>query len=139
VTYLTGLGLKRQHNAVDQFAVNSRRILPPSGIPLGQVTAGFEYLPSYGSELSELSYPTDSGTTNTYPYYDRWSDAYNVTQEFITVNQARSFMATALLASLTSSSGGRVDGPGGDHHRAGCGRAPEHARSRSACRCRDST
>jgi hypothetical protein len=105
VTYLTGLGLKRQHNAVDQFAVNSRRVLPPSGIPLGQVTAGFEYLNSYGSELSELSYPTDSGTTHTYPYYDRWSDAYNVTQEFITVNQARSFMASALLASLTSSSG----------------------------------
>jgi hypothetical protein len=104
VTYLTGLGLKRQHNIVDQFGVNSRRALPPSGIPLGQVTAGFEYLPSYGPELSELSYPTDGGSTNTYPYYDRWSDAYNVTQEFITVNQARSFMATAFLASLTSSS-----------------------------------
>ena len=104
VMYLTGLGLKRQHNIVDQFAVNSRRSLPPSGIPLGQVTVGFEYLPSYGSELSELSYPSDGGTTNTYPSYDRWSDAYNVTQEFITVNQARSFMATALLSSLTSSS-----------------------------------
>jgi hypothetical protein len=111
VTYLTGLGLKRQRNTVDQFAVNSRRILPPSGIPLGQVTAAFEYLPSYGSELSELSYPTDSGSTNTYPYYDRWSDAYNVTQEFITVNQARSLMATALLASLTSSSGGSWTAP----------------------------
>jgi hypothetical protein len=111
VTYLTGLGLKRQQNQVDQFAVNSRRVLPPSGIPQGQVTAGFEYLPSYGSELSELSYPTDSGSTNTYPYYDRWSDAYNVTQEFITVNQARSFMATALLASLTSSSTGAWTAP----------------------------
>ena len=111
VTYITGLGLKRQHNTVDQFGVNSRRILPPSGIPLGQVTAGFEYLSSYGSELSELSFPTDSGTTDTYPYYDRWSDAYNVTQEFITVNQARSFMATAFLASMTSSSGGTWAAP----------------------------
>jgi hypothetical protein len=111
VTYLTGLGLKRQRNTVDQFGVNSRRVLPPSGIPLGQVTAAFEYLSSYGSELSQLSYPSDSGTTNTYPYYDRWSDAYNVTQEFITVNQARSFMATALLASLTSSSGGSWKAP----------------------------
>ena len=62
VTYLTGLGLKRQHNIVSQFAQNSRRVLPPSGIPLGQVTAAFEYLSSYGAELSELSYPTDSGT-----------------------------------------------------------------------------
>ena len=106
VAYLTGLGLKRQHNIVDQFAVNSRRALPPSGIPLGQVTAAFEYLSSYGPELSELSYPTDSGSAKPYPYYDRWSDAYNVTQEFITVNQARSFLASALLASLTTSESG---------------------------------
>jgi hypothetical protein len=104
VTFLTGLGLKRQHENVSQFAQNSRRMLPPTGIPLGQVTAGFEYLPSYGPELSELSYPTDGGSKNTYPYYDRWSDAFNVTQEFVTVNQARSFMATAFLAGLTSSS-----------------------------------
>jgi hypothetical protein len=111
VTFLTGLGLKRQRENVSQFAQNSRRILPPSGIPLGQVTAGFEYLTNYGPELSELSYPTDSGSKNTYPYYDRWSDAFNVTQEFITVNQARGFMATAFLATLTSSSGGAWSAP----------------------------
>jgi len=111
VTYLTGLGLKRQQNQVSQFAVNSRRILPPSGIPQGQVTAGFEYIPEYGAELSEASYQPDGGNTNTYPYYDRWSDAYNVTQEFITVNQARSFIATALLASLTSGSSAAWSAP----------------------------
>jgi len=111
VTFLTGLGLKRQRENVSQFSQNSRRILPPSGIPLGQVTAGFEYLSNYGPELSELSYPSDSGTKNVYPYYDRWSDAFNVTQEFITVNQARSFMATAFLATLTSSSGGSWSAP----------------------------
>jgi hypothetical protein len=111
VTFLTGLGIKRQRENVSQLAQNSRRILPPSGIPLGQVTASFEYLNSYGSELSELSYPTDSGSKNTYPYYDRWSDAFNVTQEFITVNQGRSFMATAFLAGLTSSSGGAWTAP----------------------------
>ncbi len=105
VTFLTGLGLKRQRENVSQFSQNSRRILPPSGIPLGQVTAGFEYLTDYGPELSELSYPSDSGSKNVYPYYDRWSDAFNVTQEFITVNQARGFMATAFLATLTSSAG----------------------------------
>ena len=111
VTFLTGLGLKRQHENVSQYAQNSRRILPPTGIPLGQVTAGFEYLPGYGSELSGLSYPTDSGSKNSYPYYDRWSDAFNVTQEFITVNQARGFLATAFLASLTSSSAGAWTAP----------------------------
>jgi hypothetical protein len=40
---------------------------PPRPAPLrhsaGPGHGGFEYLPSYGSELSELSYPTDSGTT----------------------------------------------------------------------------
>jgi hypothetical protein len=66
---------------------------------------------SYGPELSELSYPRDSGSKNVYPYYDRWSDAFNVTQEFITVNQARGFMATAFLATLTPSSGGAWSAP----------------------------
>ena len=111
VTFLTGLGLKRQRENVSQYSQNSRRILPPSGIPLGQVTAGFEYLPSYGPELAELSYPTDGGSKNVYPYYDRWSDAFNVTQEFITVNQARGFMATAFLATLTPSSAGAWTAP----------------------------
>ena len=111
VTFLTGLGLKRQRENVSQYAQNSRRILPPSGIPLGQVTAGFEYLPSYGPQLSELSYPTDGGSKSIYPYYDRWSDAFNVTQEFITVNQARGFMATAFLATLTSSSSAAWSAP----------------------------
>jgi hypothetical protein len=111
VTFLTGLGIKRQRENVSQMAQNDRRILPPSGIPIGQVTAGFEYLPSYGAELSEISYPTDGGSAKTYPYYDRWSDAFNVTQEFITVNQARGFMATAFLATLTSRSSGAWTAP----------------------------
>jgi hypothetical protein len=103
VCYLEGLGLKRQQQTVSQYAQNSRRMLSPTGDTIGQVTAGFEYLNSYGSELSELSYPTDSGATNSYPYYDRWSDAYNVTTEQITVNQARSLISVGLLASLTNS------------------------------------
>jgi hypothetical protein len=104
VAYLEGLGLKRQQQTVSQYAQNSRRVLSPTGDTIGQVTAGFEYLNSYGLELSNLSYPSDSGTTNTYPYYDRWSDAYNVTTEQITVNQARSLISVGLLASLTPGS-----------------------------------
>jgi hypothetical protein len=104
VAYLEGLGLKRQQQTVSQYAQNSRRVLSPTGDTVGQVTAGFEYLNSYGLELSNLSYPGDSGTTNTYPYYDRWSDAYNVTTEQITVNQARSLISVGLLASLTPGS-----------------------------------
>jgi hypothetical protein len=100
VCYLEGLGLKRQQQTVSQYAQNSRRVLSPTGDTIGQVTAAFEYLNSYGAELSEISYPTDSGNTNTYPYYDRWSDAYNVTTEQITVNQARSLISVGLLSSL---------------------------------------
>jgi hypothetical protein len=104
VTYVEGLGQKREQQSVSQYAQNSRRVLSPTGDTIGQVTAGFEYLNSYGSELSELSYPTDSGNSSPYPYYDRWSDAYNVTTEQITVNQARSLISVGFLASLTGSS-----------------------------------
>jgi hypothetical protein len=105
VCYLEGLGMKRQQQVVSQYAQNSRRVLAPSGFVVGQVTAAYEYLNEYGSLLSNLSYPTDSGNGVTYPYYDRWSDAYNVTNEQITVNLARSMISVGFLASLTNVSG----------------------------------
>jgi hypothetical protein len=104
VTYLTGLGHRRQREIVDQYAQNDRRILPPSGIPIGNIQAAFEYLPNYGSELGEATYPGDEGAAGPYPFYDRWSDAYNVTTEFIAVNQARSLLVTAFLAGRSPSS-----------------------------------
>ena len=101
VTYLTGLGTRRQREIVSQYAQNDRRILPPSGLPLGNLQTAFPYLPYYGAELREATYPDDNATTGPYPFYDRWSDAYNVTTEFIAVNQARSLLATAFLAGRT--------------------------------------
>jgi hypothetical protein len=103
VTYLTGLGLKRQREVVDQFAQNDRRALPPSGIPIGNIQAAFQYMPNYGNKLREASYPDDNAAEGPYPFYDRWSDAYNVTTEFIAVNQARSLLAAAFLAGRTPS------------------------------------
>jgi hypothetical protein len=78
-------------------------VLPQTGIPLGNVQAGFAYLQKYGSELSSLSYPSDNAITGPYPFYDRWSDTFNVTTEFIAVNQARSMLATGFLAARTAS------------------------------------
>jgi hypothetical protein len=49
VTYLTGLGSRRQREIVDQYAQNDRRVLPPSGIPIGNIQAAFQYMPNYGS------------------------------------------------------------------------------------------
>ena len=98
VTYLTGLGVRRQREIVDQYAQNDRRLLPPSGIPIGNIQAAFQYMPKYSGELREATYPDDNAKVGPYPFYDRWSDAFNVTTEFIAVNQARALMASAFLA-----------------------------------------
>ena len=102
VTYVTGLGDKRQHAVVNQYALNSRRVLAPDGVPIGNIQASFDYLSLYGSELSNLSFPSDSAASSPYPFYDRWADAWNVTTEFITVNQARSVLALSVLVAQTS-------------------------------------
>jgi hypothetical protein len=109
VTFVSGLGLKRQRELVNQWANVDHRKMPMPGIPAGNITATYSYVGTYGAvgnELGKLSYPTDdtgSGNqANMYPFYDRWADTWNVTAEFITVNQARSVKASAMLASLTS-------------------------------------
>ncbi len=102
VTYLTGLGLKRQHVIVDQYARSSSRVLPPDGIPLGNIQADFDYLPLYGRELGGLTFPLDEAEVSPYPFYDRWTDTWNVTTEFVTVNQARSLLALSVLVAQTS-------------------------------------
>jgi len=89
VTYLTGLGWKRQRDIVDQYAENDRRVLPPTGIPLGNIQAGFGWIEIYGKELGALTFPADSDDKAPYPMYDRWGDSFNLTQEFVIANQAR--------------------------------------------------
>jgi Glycosyl hydrolase family 9/Cellulase N-terminal ig-like domain len=102
VTYITGLGQKRQHTVVDQYEANNRRALPPDGIPIGNIQDGFEYLPLYGGELREMTFPSDSATEAPYPFYDRWADTWNVTTEFVAVNQARSILALSVLVAQTA-------------------------------------
>jgi hypothetical protein len=106
VAYLTGIGVKRQHEIVSQWAVNDRQVLPMIGIPIGNVQSSFDYLSSYGAqgnELSKLSFPSDDNSaSNRYPFYDRWADTWNVTTEFVTVNQARSMVSVSMLAGLTA-------------------------------------
>ena len=90
VSYLTGLGSKRQREIVHQYAQNDRRVLPPSGIPLGNIQAGIGWNYVYNKEPDALSFPPDGGQTDPYPFYDRWADAFNLSQEFVILNQARS-------------------------------------------------
>lgn len=102
VVYLTGLGWKRQREIVDQYAQNDRRVLPPSGIPLGNVQAGFGWNYLYQQELDKLSFPPDGAQDSPYPFYDRWGDGFNLSQEFVTVNQARALGYCAWLMAQTS-------------------------------------
>jgi alpha-tubulin suppressor-like RCC1 family protein len=102
VVYLTGLGRKRQREIVSQYALNDRRVLPPTGIPLGNIQTTFAFLPLYGAELRDLAFPSDSAVVAPYEFYDRWADSFNVSTEYIAVNQARSVLALAVLATRTT-------------------------------------
>jgi hypothetical protein len=102
VTYLTGLGFKRQREIVDQYAQNDRRVLPPTGIPLGNIQAGMAWIDLYKKVPAELSFPSDGDGQLNYPFYDRWGDTFNLTQEFVIVNQARALAYQAWLMAGTS-------------------------------------
>ncbi len=101
VVYLTGLGSKRQREIVHQFAQNDDRVLPPTGIPLGNVQGGFGWLYTYKEELDQLSFPSDGEGVAPYPIYDRWGDAFNLSQEFVILNQAKSLGYLAWLMAQT--------------------------------------
>ncbi len=102
VTYLTGLGQKRQRETVSQYALNDRRVLPPTGIPLGNIQSTFDFLNLYGVELRELVFPSDGAASAPYEFYDRWADTFNVTTEYIGVNQARGLLSASVLATRTT-------------------------------------
>jgi hypothetical protein len=101
VAFLTGIGWRRQREIVHQYAMNDRRVLPPSGLPLGAMQEGFPYLDKYKKELGTLTFPSDGDKENPYPFYDRWGDTFNTSTEFVIVNQARGLATAALLMADT--------------------------------------
>lgn len=101
VCYLTGTGWKRQREIVHQYALNDRRVLPPSGIPLGNIQDGFGWLDNYGEELGALTFPADDDSRAPYPFYDRWGDSFNLATEFVISNQARGLAYLAWLMART--------------------------------------
>ncbi len=102
VCFVTGLGFKRPQEIVHHFAQNDRRVLPPSGIPVGNLQGGFGWLDFYKQELGALTFPPDGSGNQPYPIYDRWGDSFNVQTEFVIVNQARALAAAAFLMSKTA-------------------------------------
>jgi hypothetical protein len=101
VTFVTGLGFKRQREIVHQYAQNDRRTLPPTGIPLGSVQASFAWLSQYEAELRNMTFPSDDDKDAPYPLYDRWSDIHNVTTEFTVDSLGRAFVGSAYMMAQT--------------------------------------
>lgn len=101
VCYLTGLGWKRQREIVDQYAENQRRLLPPDGIPIGNLQAGYSWIPQYQKELTALSFPSDDDEAAPYAFYDRWADTFNLCTEFVVLNQARGLAYLSWLMART--------------------------------------
>ena len=102
LSYVTGLGWKRQRDIVSQWALNDSRVLPPSGIPVGNIGANFGYLWDYAGELKSLCFPSDDATVAPYPFYDRWGDSWNVANEMVVLNQGRSLGTLTFLAAQTA-------------------------------------
>ncbi len=101
VSYITGLGWKRQREIVHQYAQNDRRVLPPSGIPLGNIQGGSPFLDLYQGELTAVAFPADNAASAPYPYYDRWADTFNTTTEFVIVDAARSLASLSFWMAQT--------------------------------------
>jgi len=102
VSYITGLGWKRQREIVDQYSANDRHVLPKTGIPISNLQEGFIWTWLYEGELTPLCSPPDGAETAPYPIYDRWADFWNVYTEASTVNDVRCFSTAAWLAAQTS-------------------------------------
>lgn len=97
VCFLTGLGWHRPLELVHHYAQNDWRALPPSGLPVGNLQAGFGWLELYQRELGALTFPPDGAQDAPYPIYDRWADSFNVQTEFVIGTQARSLATMAWL------------------------------------------
>jgi Glycosyl hydrolase family 9/Cellulase N-terminal ig-like domain len=101
VSYITGLGWKRQREIVHHYAQNDKRVMPPSGIPQGNIQEGFYWMENYKSELGALSFPADGISTAPYPFYDRWGDSFNVATEFVAATSARILATYACVMAQT--------------------------------------
>lgn len=109
MSFISGVGIRRQREVVNQWTNNDARFLP---FP-GQTTANIVHWPSplqhYGnppsSELVNLAFPSGSWTTTIptrYPVYDRWADTWNVNAEFVVARQASALVSLCVLANQTS-------------------------------------
>jgi hypothetical protein len=101
MTFVTGLGRRRQFEIVHQWARNDHFALPMSGLPLGSLQDGLPWIPPYEGALGQFSFPSDGDGAEPYGIYDRWSDTFNTATEFVNVQQARSLAVCAAYMART--------------------------------------
>ena len=97
--FVSGTGNRWMREIVHQYAENDDRVLPPSGIPFGNVFGGphnlYQYQMDGRNGLNSLFYP-ELGAN--FPFYDRsGTDAFNVSAEFTITTQARNLAAYMYL------------------------------------------
>jgi hypothetical protein len=101
---VSGSGDRWMREIVHQYAHNDPQILPPSGIPYGNVFGGPHNLEQYkvnGRNGLNFNYVPHLG--DTFPFYNRVAaDAFNVQAEFTVSQQARNFAAYAFLNSVVA-------------------------------------
>ncbi len=102
VAFITGVGDNRQRDIVNQYAQNDRRILPPSGIQLGNIIGGFAYLDRYKRELGTLTFPSFGDPKTPYAQMDRWSDSFNAYAESAVPTMAAALSGAAFLMGQNS-------------------------------------
>jgi hypothetical protein len=103
--YLTGIGWAQRREIVSQFSQNDGFVLPPVGIPVGNVQAGMPYIDGYltsggGNLLQRSIYPNTGGFI--YPVYDVWADTFEVGGETTVPPFARGAAVTAWLFAQTA-------------------------------------
>lgn len=98
--FVTGTGNRWMREIVHQYAHNDTRVLPPSGIPYGNVFGGPHNLHRYKmpdgrNGLNSFFHPH---LGKEFPFYDRaGTDAFNVTAEFTIDKQGRHLAAYLYL------------------------------------------
>ena len=104
--FVTGTGNRWMREIVHQYAHNDDRVLPPTGIPYGNVFGGphniYRYKLGERNGLNTFFYP-ELGAN--FPFYDRaGTDAFNVTAEFTIDKLGRHLAAYMYLMGQTGTS-----------------------------------
>lgn len=105
ISYVTGLGYERLRDVVSAYALNDHRILPPSGIPVGDLIPGFGWIQGYGDARKALSFPSDEDPKDPYAFYDRFGDSWNTQAEATIVVMAQALAGASALMAMTGLTG----------------------------------